>query len=40
MTVIFAGVFPRKNGKCDVSENAQPLAQYQSIMGSGQVKFS
>ena len=35
VTVSFALVLPLKNGKCDTSNSAVPLAQYGSIMGSG-----
>lgn len=40
LTVTFAGIAPRKNGKCDFSQNAKPLAWWQSISGTGSVKFS
>jgi hypothetical protein len=36
-TVSFAFVTPMKNGKCNM--NANPLAQYGSIQGSGTVSF-
>jgi hypothetical protein len=40
ITVTFAGIQPRKNGKCDLSQSAPTLGQYQSITGTGSVKFS
>lgn len=40
ITVSFAGIAPRKNGKCDFSQNTKPLAQWQAITGTGSVKFS
>jgi hypothetical protein len=39
--VAFAIVGPRlSNGKCNPSNNAKPLAQFQSITGVGRVRFS
>jgi hypothetical protein len=41
ITGVFAAVGPRlRNGKCNMSNKATPLAQYQSIQGSGSVSFS
>jgi hypothetical protein len=45
MTVIFAGVGPyymsgAKKGQCNTSQNATPNGVYQSITGTGTVKFS
>lgn len=41
VTVSFAFVGPRlANGKCNPSQKAKPLAQYQSIQGAGHVSFS
>jgi hypothetical protein len=41
VTVSFAFVGPRlAGGKCNPSHKAKPLAQYQSIQGSGHVSFS
>ena len=40
VTVTFAEVGPRlKNGKCNMKQNAKPLAQTGSITGSGHVSF-
>ena len=45
MTVIFAGVGPYytsgpKKGQCNTSQNANPSGVYQSITGTGTVKYS
>jgi|HubBroStandDraft_5_1064220.scaffolds.fasta_scaffold215269_1 hypothetical protein len=41
ITASFAFVGPRlANGKCNNANSAKPLAQYQSIQGSGRVSFS
>jgi hypothetical protein len=45
MTIIFGGVGPyytsgAKKGQCNQSSNATPSGQYQSISGTGTVKFS
>jgi hypothetical protein len=41
ITGVFAAISPRlPNGKCNMSNKATPLAQYQSIQGSGSVSFS
>ena len=45
MTIIFGGVGPyytsgAKKGQCNQSSNATPSGQYQSITGTGTVKFS
>jgi hypothetical protein len=41
ITVSFAFVGPHlANGKCNSSQSAKPLAQYQSSQGSGHVSFS
>jgi hypothetical protein len=45
ITSTFAAVFPpyssgKNKGKCNTSNNAQPIAQYSSITGAGMVKFS
>ena len=41
ITVSFAFVGPHlANGKCNPSQSAKPLAQYQSIQGTGHVSFS
>jgi len=40
VTVTFAEVGPRlKNGKCNMKQNAKPLAQTGAIAGSGHVSF-
>jgi hypothetical protein len=40
VTVTFAEVGPRlKNGKCNMKQNAKPLAQTGAITGSGHVSF-
>jgi hypothetical protein len=40
VTVTFAGIAPRlPNGKCNPSQNAKPLAQYETVMGSGTATF-
>jgi hypothetical protein len=44
VTERFAGIGPRytsgpKKGQCNMSENAQPLASYGSITGTGKVSF-
>jgi len=44
ITLTFAGVGPLYNtgkhkGQCNLSNNAQPVAQYSSITGTGAVKF-
>ena len=44
ITVTFAGVGPlyktgKHKGQCNLSNNAQPLAQYGSISGTGMAKF-
>jgi hypothetical protein len=40
ITVTFAAILPRKNGKCNFANSAQPVSQYQSITGSGSASFS
>jgi hypothetical protein len=35
-----AEVVPRKNGKCVLSQNAKPLAEYDTVSASGTVTFS
>jgi hypothetical protein len=39
ITVTFAIVLPLTKGKCNTSTNANPIAQYGSISGSGTVSF-
>jgi len=40
ITAAFAQVGPRlKNGKCNPSQNAKPLAQFNVVTGSGHVSF-
>jgi len=40
VTATFAEVGPRlKNGKCDPSQNAKPLAQFNMVTGAGNVSF-
>jgi len=39
VTAIFALVLPLTNGKCDMNTNANPIAQYGSITGSGTVSL-
>jgi hypothetical protein len=41
ITVSFAFLAPRTaSGQCNMKNNAKPLAQYQSIQGTGHVSFS
>ena len=40
VTGTFADVGPRlKNGECNMSQNAKPLAQFNAVTGSGHVSF-
>ena len=39
VTVTFAVVLPLTNGKCNMNTNANPIAQYGSIAGTGTVSF-
>jgi hypothetical protein len=40
VSVTFVGILPRlSNGKCNASQNAQPIAQYGSVTGSGTATF-
>jgi hypothetical protein len=39
VTVTFAIVLPLTNGKCNTNTNANPIAMYGSISGSGTVSF-
>jgi hypothetical protein len=39
ITVTFAIVLPLTNGKCNMNTNANPIAQYGSIVGTGTVSF-
>jgi hypothetical protein len=40
VTVTFAIVLPLTKGKCNTNTNANPIAQYGSISGTGTVSFS
>ena len=40
ITVTFAFVLPLQNGKCNINTNANPIAQYGSVAGTGSVSFS
>jgi hypothetical protein len=40
ITVTFAIVLPLTNGKCNTNTNANPIAQYGAIAGTGTVSFS
>ncbi len=40
ITVTFAMVLPLTNGKCNTNTNANPIAQYGSIAGTGMMSFS
>lgn len=40
VSIDFALVLPLTKGKCDLNTNANPVAQYGSITGSGTVSFS
>jgi hypothetical protein len=39
ITFTFALVLPLTNGKCDMNTNANPIAQYGSVAGTGTVSF-
>jgi hypothetical protein len=39
ITQTFAFVLPLTNGKCDTNTNANPIAQYGSVAGTGTVSF-
>jgi hypothetical protein len=39
ITVTFAIVLPLTKGKCNTNTNANPIAQYGSVSGSGTVSF-
>jgi len=40
ITVSFAIVLPLTNGRCGMNTNANPIAQYGSVAGTGTVSFS
>ena len=40
VSVTFAIVLPLQNGKCNMNTNANPIAQFGSIAGTGSVSFS
>jgi hypothetical protein len=40
ISVDFAEIAPRKNGKCVLNESAKPVASYDTVSASGAVTFS